>query len=185
MFRYNFLSLTFPGPMCQDVLVSNSSLLVVPELPVSHSEIAKGFDSEDIFCWSSNTIGNSLRRLGRLKNRYSWCWSLESGLESRGKPTSRIYPQRIQFMGKSVCQNMFPLASFTELQSIAFKYLCLMSLVRSWFKDERIRQKIAALDADDFAAMGYPRAGREEALNLSRLIAWVSGEVQCTSIATD
>ena len=60
-----------------------------------------------------------------------------------------------------------------------------MSLVPSWFKDETIRQKIAALDADDFAAMGYPRTGREEVLNLSRLIAWVSGEFQCTSIATD
>lgn len=52
-----------------------------------------------------------------------------------------------------------------------------MSLVRRWFKDERISQKISALNADGFAAMGYPRTGREEVLNLSRLIAWVSGDV--------
>lgn len=44
--------------------------------------------------------------------------------------------------------------------------------VTRWFQDERIRQKIAALDADGFAAMGYPRTGQKEVLNLSRLIAW-------------
>ena len=52
-----------------------------------------------------------------------------------------------------------------------------MGSIHRWFKDERIRQKIAALNGDGFAAMGYPRTGREEVLNLSRLIAWVSIEV--------
>ena len=55
--------------------------------------------------------------------------------------------------------------------------LSLTELIYRWFKDERIRQKIAALDADGFAAMGYPGTGRTELLNLSRLIAWVSNEV--------
>ena len=55
--------------------------------------------------------------------------------------------------------------------------LSLTELIYRWFKDERIRQKIAALDADGFAAMGYPGTGRTELLNLSRLIAWVSKEV--------
>ena len=41
------------------------------------------------------------------------------------------------------------------------------------------------LDADGFAAMAYPRTGREELLNLSRVVAWVSGEIQSASIATD
>lgn len=43
-----------------------------------------------------------------------------------------------------------------------------------WFKDERIRKKIADLNADGFAAMAYPRTGRRELLNLAKLIAWVS-----------
>lgn len=42
----------------------------------------------------------------------------------------------------------------------------------SWFKEDRIRNKIAALDADRLVAMMYPRTGREELLNLSKLIAW-------------
>ena len=42
----------------------------------------------------------------------------------------------------------------------------------SWFKEERIRQKIAALDADGFAAMNYPSTSGEKLLNLSKLIAW-------------
>ena len=80
---------------------------------------------------------------------------------------------------------MFPGANITNPKGTARKDLGLMSLMRRWFKDERIRRKIAALDADGFAAMGYPRTGRKELLNLSRLIAWVSGEIQSTSIATD
>ena len=80
---------------------------------------------------------------------------------------------------------MFPLANFKICKRTARRDLGLMSLIRRWFKDERIRQKIAALDADGFAAMGYPRTGRDELLNLSRLIAWVSGEIQSASIATD
>ena len=72
---------------------------------------------------------------------------------------------------------MLPLASFTFPKAIARLFPGLMSLIRRWFKDERIRRKIAALDADRFAALGYPRTGREELLNLSRLIAWVSGEI--------
>ena len=80
---------------------------------------------------------------------------------------------------------MLPIASFTSPKAIVRKNLGLMSFMSRWFKDERIRRKIAALDADGFAAMGYPRTGREELLNLSRLIAWVSGEIQSASIATD
>ena len=53
----------------------------------------------------------------------------------------------------------------------------LMGFIRRLFKDERIRRKVAACDGDRFAAMGYPRTGREELLNLSKLIAWVSGQV--------
>lgn len=52
-----------------------------------------------------------------------------------------------------------------------------MGLLRRWFEDERIRRKISALNADGFAAMGYPRTGRNEVLNLSKLIAWVSGDI--------
>lgn len=80
-------------------------------------------------------------------------------------------------MGYSVCQNMLPLISFTKPLPIACQDLGLMGLVRRWFEDERIRRKISALNADGFAAMGYPRTGRNEVLNLSKLIAWVSGDV--------
>ena len=48
-----------------------------------------------------------------------------------------------------------------------------MVLMCSWFKEERIRLKIGMLNADGFAAMAYPRTGREEVLVLSKLIAWV------------
>ena len=81
--------------------------------------------------------------------------------------------------------NTLPLASFACSKAIVREDLGLMSLKCRWFKDQRIRRKIAALDADGFAAMGYPRTGREELLNLSKLIAWVSGEIQPASIATD
>lgn len=63
--------------------------------------------------------------------------------------------------------------------------LGLTSWTPRWFQDERIRQKIAALDADGFAAMGYPRTGQKEVLNLSRLIAWVSKEVCSAFTPTD
>lgn len=69
---------------------------------------------------------------------------------------------------------MIPLASFTKPLAVARRDIGLMGSVRRWFKDERIRRKISALNADGFAAMGYPRTGRKEVLNLSRLIAWVS-----------
>ena len=81
--------------------------------------------------------------------------------------------------------NMLLLASFTNSKTIIRKDLGLMSSIRRWFKDERTRRKIAALDADGFAAMGYPRTGREELLILSKLIAWVSEEIQSASIVID
>lgn len=43
----------------------------------------------------------------------------------------------------------------------------------SWFKEERIRRKIANLDAPGFAAMNYPDAAREQLLTMAKLIAWV------------
>lgn len=80
-------------------------------------------------------------------------------------------------MGYSVCQNMLPLISFTKPLAIARQDLGLMGLLRRWFKDERIRRKISALNADGFAAVGYPRTGQNEVLNLSKLIAWVSRDI--------
>ena len=58
-------------------------------------------------------------------------------------------------------------------------------ILPSWFHDEGIRQKIAALDADGFAAMGFPRTERSKVLNLSKLIAWVSIQAQSTWIVTE
>ena len=55
--------------------------------------------------------------------------------------------------------------------------LNLTSLLPRWFKDEKIRQKLAALEADHFAAMAFPRTGREFLLNLSKFMGWVSRKV--------
>lgn len=48
-----------------------------------------------------------------------------------------------------------------------------LTSVYSWFKEERIRNKIAKLDAPGFAAMNYPEAAREQLLTMAKLIAWV------------
>ena len=53
----------------------------------------------------------------------------------------------------------------------------LKSFIRRWYKDEKIRQKIATLDAEGLSAMAFPRAGREELLNVARLNTWVGDKV--------
>lgn len=45
--------------------------------------------------------------------------------------------------------------------------------LHSWFKEEKIRNKIAKLNATGFAAMNYPDAAREQLLTMAKLIAWV------------
>ena len=77
-------------------------------------------------------------------------------------------------MGTTVCSKAPSSTQVFELVFVLFSSPELTDLIYSWFKEERIRLKIGMLNADGFAAMGYPRTGREEVLVLSKLIAWVS-----------
>lgn len=87
-------------------------------------------------------------------------------------------------MGNSVCPLCFYLVDSQALGATALKDPSLMSLIRRWYKDERIRRKIGALNGDGFAVMLFPHTGREELLTVSKFITWVSGEIQCAFIAT-
>ncbi|KAF2468385.1 terpenoid synthase [Lindgomyces ingoldianus] len=63
----------------------------------------------------------------------------------------------------------WPLGINPHLESIQEEFF---NWVNHWFKEERIRKKIAELNAPGFAAMNYPGAAREQLLTMAKLIAW-------------